>query len=257
MAKSTSKPVTRIATPTSDIDRLRMRGKDVLSEVVGEMTFAEAFYLIVTGREADATTRKVMDASLVILMDHGLTPSALVARLVHDSVPDDIQVGMAAGMLMVANKFAGTIAGAGEYLAEGMSQAGDKRQWAADLVARSRAERRRIPGFGHPYYYPDDPRASRLFEIASAAGVKGDYVALIKLVGEEIDRAAGKHLTMNVTGALGAVLSEVAFPVAAMRAVSAVGRAAGLVAHIVEEAESPITPSVVELANAIGYEDPV
>ena len=35
----TDKPFTRIGTPTSDTDRFRMRGRDVLSEILGEKSF--------------------------------------------------------------------------------------------------------------------------------------------------------------------------------------------------------------------------
>lgn len=256
MTKRDNKPTTRIGTPTSDAARLKMRGKDTLSEVVGEMSFAEAFYFIVTGKEPDETQARVFDAALVILMDHGLTPTAVVSRLVHDSVPDDIQVGMAAGLLMVGNKYAGTIQGAGALLAEGMDYDGDPRDWAKEVIRDFREKKKRIPGFGHPYYKDADPRAERLFEIARNAGVKGDYIERIKILEEEIEKSAGKKIVLNVTGALGAVLSEIHFPPKAMRAVSAVGRAAGLTAHMLEEDDRPITPGVVEFVNAIDYEDP-
>ena len=45
-------------------------------------------------------------------------------------------------------------------------------------------------------------------------------------------------------------------PVETMRAVAAVGRAAGLIGHIREEMENPIVPSVVEFINNIEYRDP-
>lgn len=250
-----SQSKTRIGTPTSDTSRFRMRGKDVLSEIVGERTFSETFYFIVTGRLPSPAELKCFDACLIILMDHGITPNALVARLVADSVPDDIQVPVAAGMLMVGNKFAGTMVGAGRLLSQGIDAA-DARAWAAETVAEHRAQKRRIPGFGHPYYSPEDPRSARLFDIAERAGTDGKYIALIKILSEEIDKAAGKHLTLNVTGAMGAVLCEVGFPVNVMRSVAAIGRAAGLVAHIHEEQQNPIVPGVVDYINGIDYEDP-
>lgn len=246
---------TRIGSPRSDTARLRMRGKDALTEIVGEKTFAEAFYFIVTGRLPQPFQARVLDAALVILMDHGLTPSALVARLVADSVPEDIQVPMAAGMLMVGNRFAGTMAGAGDILTQGMAHAGDKRAWAADTVREYRAAGKRLPGFGHSYYTPTDPRAERLFEIAAQAGVRGDYIALTRLLGEELEQAAGRRLTLNVTGALGAVLKEIDFPVEVMRAVAAIGRSAGLAAHIHEEKQSPVAPALTGLANGIEYSE--
>ena len=42
MAKDRLSPTTRIGTPTSDTERLRIRGRNVLEEIVGEMSFAEA-----------------------------------------------------------------------------------------------------------------------------------------------------------------------------------------------------------------------
>jgi citrate synthase len=123
-------------------------------------------------------------------------------------------------------------------------------------VASYRAQKRFIPGFGHPYYKPEDPRAARLFEIARANGAAGNYIDLVQVLGEEIDKAAGRHLTLNVTGALGAVLNEIAFPVDVMRSVAVIGRAAGLVAHIHEEKQNPIVPTVTDFINGIEYVDP-
>ena len=54
-----SSPTTRIGSATSDTSQFRMRGKDVLSEVVGEMSFTEAFYFIVTGRELDEEAKRL------------------------------------------------------------------------------------------------------------------------------------------------------------------------------------------------------
>ena len=249
-------PHTRIGTPTSDTQRFRMRGKDVLNEIVGEKSFSETFYFIVTGRELAPEKVRVFDACMVILMDHGLTPTALVARMVHDSLPDDVQLPMIAGAMMVGNKFAGTMAGAGALYREGAAAEGDAREWAAGVVRRFREQKRFIPGYGHPYYFPTDPRADRMFEIATEAGCEGRYIELARILGEEIASARGKPLTLNVTGALGAVLNEIDFPVAVMRSVAAVGRAAGLIAHVHEEMDNPIVPAVVDFINGIEYRDP-
>ncbi len=251
-----AKPHTRIGTPTSDTSRFRMRGKDVLSEILGEKSFSETFYFIVTGRDLDPERVRAFDACMVILMDHGLTPTALVARMVHDSLPDDIQLPMVAGAMMVGNKFAGTMAGAGALYQEGAAFDGDKREWAKATVQQFREQRKFIPGYGHPYYFPTDPRADRIFEIAGECGVAGNFIELAKLLGKEIANARGKPLTLNVTGALGAVLNELDFPVQAMRSVAAVGRSAGLIAHVCEEMTNPIVPDVVNFINSIEYRDP-
>ena len=113
-----------------------------------------------------------------------------------------------------------------------------------------------MPGFGHPYYKPEDPRATRLFEIARENSVKGEFIELVHVLGEEVDKAMGKHLTMNVTGGLAAVLSEISFPVEVMRSCSVIGRAAGLVAHVYEEKTNPIVDDVMDFAYGVEYLEP-
>lgn len=252
-----SMPVTRIGTPTSDTDRLRMRGRDTLNEVVGVMSYTETFYFIITGQQPTAGQTRCLDACLTILMDHGITPNALVARLVADAVPDDIQVPMAAGLLMVGSRTAGTMVGSGALIAEGLKAGGDPHAWAAAKIAALRAARRRLPGFGHSYYDPTDPRADRLFQIAAEAGEAEREIAMIKIIGEEADKAYGRHLTLNVTGAIGALLCGIGLPVPVMRGVAVVSRAAGLVAHIHEETSSDVAGAAVEFVNGeIAYADP-
>ena len=193
---------------------------------------------------------------MVILMDHGITPTALVARMVHDSLPEDVQMPMIAGAMMVGNKFAGTMAGAGAIYQEGANYEGDKSEWAEGVVKRFREQKKFIPGYGHPYYFPTDPRADRMFQIALEGGVDGKFIELAKTLGEQIEKARGKPLTLNITGALGAILNEIDFPVEVMRSVAAVGRAAGLIGHIYEEMKNPIAPAVVDFINNIEYRDP-
>jgi citrate synthase len=246
---------TKIGSSPADISRLKMRGANVLDEIVGHKSFAETFYFIVTGRWPTECEHKIFDAALVVLMDHGLTQSAVVARLVADSTPNDIQVGMAAGMLMVGDKFAGTMAGMGALLIEGNESGGDKRAWAADTVKSFRDRGARMPGFGHPYYKDEDPRATVLRQLALDAGVDGPFLSLLELLSEETDRLAGKHIVVNATAVLGAMLAEIGFPVPVMRAVAAVSRAAGLAAHIHEERSAPVTASLIDYVNAIEYVD--
>jgi citrate synthase len=242
---------TRIGTPTYDTGRLLFRGKDTLKELVGEVTFTESVFLAVTGRLPGPQQTRILDACLVILMDHGITPSALVTRLVADTVPTDIQVSMAAGLLTVGNKFMGTIAGCGALLEKGVASAQAPEQWAAETVAEYVKAKRRFPGFGHPDYFPDDPRTARLFEVAREAGVPGRYIALARTLEAELEKQGGRRLPLNATGAIGALLCEIEFPVAAMRGVAVISRAAGLLAHALEELELgtawPLTQMAMEV----------
>lgn len=261
MAEKTGKPgekklKTRIGTPTFDINRLLFRGKDTLNELVGKVTFTEGVFLAVTGTLPSAQQTKILDACLVMLMDHGITPSALVARLVADTVPTDVQVPIAAGLLTVGNKFMGTIAGAGALLKKGIASGAAPDAWAAETVAEYMKAKRRFPGFGHPDYFPDDPRTLRLFEVAREAKVSGRYIDLVKRLEGEIEKQGGKRVPLNATGAIGALLCEIDFPVEAMRGVAVISRSAGLLAHALEELDSNTAWPVMQMVmKAIPYDD--
>ncbi|MCY4427953.1 MAG: citryl-CoA lyase [Halieaceae bacterium] len=247
---------TTVGSSMLDAERLRMRGRDVLEELLGKMSFSEAFYFIVTGRDLTPEQLRLFDACLIILMDRGITPHALVARVAHAGLPEDTQLPMIAGTMMVGNKFAGTLSGAGKLYREGAAYGGDKVEWAASVVQRFRELRKPVPGYGHPTYTDVDPRAERIIEIAAETGNSGQYVELARLLAKQIEAARGKPMVLNVTGALGAALNEIEFPVEVMRSVAAVSRAAGLVGHIYEEMHNPIFPAVVDLIGNIEYRDP-
>ena len=112
-----------------------------------------------------------------------------------------------------------------------------------------------MPGFGHPAYFPDDPRTVRLFEVAREASVKGDYIRLVKLLEQELEKQGKRRVPLNATGAIGALLCEIDVPVAAMRGIAVISRSAGLLAHAMEELETGTTPEVLSLVTeAIPYE---
>jgi citrate synthase len=256
MAKPPKVYKTRIGTHTTEIDRLVFRGKDTLKDLVGKVSFTECTFLAVTGRMPSGQQTRILDACLVILMDHGITPSALISRLVADTVPDDIQIPIAAGLLTIGNKFMGTIAGAGTLLSRGVASGTAPETWAAETVADYLKANRRFPGYGHPAYTDHDPRTVRLFAVAEEVGVPGKYVALARLIETEIARQGGRRLPLNATGAIGALLCEIGFPVPAMRGVAVISRTAGLLAHAIEELETGSAGMALSVVQkAIPYSD--
>src|SRR5262245_59118484 len=100
-------PVTHIA--TADAISVTIRGRDLVNDLIGKHSFTEVFYFLVTGRMPDTAQARVLDACLVTLMEHGFTPSALIARLTAESVPDQIQVSIGAGLLAIGSVHAGTM----------------------------------------------------------------------------------------------------------------------------------------------------
>ena len=67
----------------------------------------------------------------------------------------------------------------------------------------------------------------------------GRHIDALLALSREIDRAFGRHLTINATGAIAAVLGEIGIPQPVMRGIAVISRAAGLVGHIWEERQRP------------------
>jgi citrate synthase len=242
---------TKIATSTpTDII---VRGKSLPRELIGNLTFTEMIWFDVLGEMPTAGQRAVLDACLVALMEHGMTPSALATRLVYGSAPEAMQGAVAAGLCGVGGVFVGTVEGCAVLLAR-IVAAPDPTAEAARIVAEAS---RPLPGFGHNLHTPDDPRTPKLFEVARRHGIAGFHVAALEALGAALDAHKRRHITINATGAIAAVLADAGAPTEILRGFAIIARCAGLVAHIHEEQRSPAMAAIWDAAErAVPYHAP-
>lgn len=240
-----SKPTTGLSHHTSDA--IAYRNRDLVTEVLGRRTFTEVFFYQTLGRDPSKGELAVVEAVLVALMEHGMTPSAIAARMVYSSSPENIQAGVSAGLLAVGTRFVGTMEDCARLLDRIVA---DEEPGFAEAIAAEYRERREpVPGFGHHLHRPDDPRVARLFDLGETADVSGEYVAALKRLSTCVDEAAGRHITINTTGAVAALLGDVGVPARLMRGFAVVSRAAGLVSHIAEEQEIPTDRFIWDLVD--------
>jgi citrate synthase len=244
-------PTTSIATATaSDV---YVRGKSLCDEIIGHLSFVEMVCFQILGRVPEPPQLAVVDACLVTLMEHGLTPSVLATRLVYSSAPEALQGAVAAGLLGVGGRFVGTVEGCALLLAR-IVAAPDMEVEAACVIAEHRNAHRTVPGFGHDVHLPDDPRTPCLFALARERGAAGKHLAAIELLSAALDRALGRHVTINATGAVAAVLADVGVPAEIMRGFALIARCAGLVGHVHEEQQRPAMRSIWDAAEqAVRY----
>jgi citrate synthase len=95
----------------------------------------------------------------------------------------------------------------------------------------------------------------RLFQVASEAGSSGTHAAIAHTVERLLPQLIGRPLALNVSGAIPAVLLDVVYPLAALKGVPILARAAGLIAHLLEEQQRPIGFVLSHAAaQAIGYD---
>lgn len=228
----------------SNRTRIVVRGKDLPEEVIGKLNLGDFAWLQLTGGMPTPQQARVFNAILVTLVEHGLTPSAIAARLTYAGAPESLQAAVAAGLCGLGSVFVGSMENAARLLSESLPQGGSKgidlAAKARDIVAAYRADNRILPGLGHPIHKPVDPRAPRLFQVAEECGLSGNYVLLMKLIAAEAEARAGRSLPVNATGAIGALCCELGFPWKVVRGFGVMARAIGLVGHILEEAERPI-----------------
>lgn len=228
---------------TSNESTIVVRGRDLARELVGHVDFIDHFWLMVTGVLPAAPQKRVLNATLVAIAEHGLVPSVAAARMTLAAAPEALQGAVAAGLLGCGSVVLGSSEAAGRYLAQVVGRAaaaGSLDAAIADAVAEYRAAKRAIPGFGHPLHAGGDPRAARLFAVAAEEGLLGDHCAAARATELALPALLGRKLAINVSGAIPAVLLDAGFPLLALKGVPLLARTGGLVAHLLEEQLRPI-----------------
>lgn len=240
-AQEKTGPTTAIASP--QVDRVTVRGADLCSEIIGRESFS-AYFLRLLGIQADDTLVALVDATFVSISEHGLVPSVQAARMTHAAAPDALQGAVAAGLLGCGSVVLGASESAGVFLdaiLRQVDESGEDVDAAALAQARAlRAERKALPGFGHPLHKPEDPRAWRLIEVARELGSAGRHVEALLAVHKAVPEVYGRPLALNVSGAIPAVLLDAGFPIGALKGIPLIARTASLVAHLLEEQATPI-----------------
>jgi citrate synthase len=203
-------------------ERITVRGKDLPGEILGSLNLGDMAFFELTGRFPDARQSRLFNAMAVTLVEHGITPSALAARLTYLGAPEAMQAAVASGLCGLGSVFVGSM----EAVARMLSQNEDV------------GKMKRVPGLGHPLHKPVDPRTVRLFEIARETGFYGNYCRRMEEIGRE------RNLVVNATGAIGALACELGLDWRAVRGIGVMARAVGLVGHLLEESRQPMAEAV-------------
>jgi citrate synthase len=239
----------RTSVGTSDADTITVMGRDLATELMGQVTLTELAFLMVQRRLPSAEETRLFDAVLVSLADHGLTPTVLAARLTHTGAPESIQGAVAAGLLGAGSVFLGVVEDTARFL-EGIED-------AEAAVARELDAGRRIPGLGHPVHKVEDPRTPRIYAIAEETGLLGPHLRRLREVAGAHAAQTGRKLPINGAGVAGAALADLGFPAGLLRGFALLARTAGLLGHLAEEMEHPLgMPLYREVDERATYDPP-
>jgi len=239
---------------TSDADTITLLGQSLADDLMGKVGFGELTFWMVTKRRPTPSEVRVFESVLVALADHGFTPTAIAARLTYLSAPDSLQGALAAGLLGGGSRFLGVTEDAGQFLAGVLAEgtvAGEVPSddagfdaLALEAVTRARAEKKFVPGLGHPVHKVLDPRTPVLIKIAEEEGLLGPHVRLFEAIGRVHPQVLGRTLPLNGAGTCGAVLADLGLPLAMLRGFALLARAAGLLGQLAEEQEMPIANDI-------------
>jgi citryl-CoA lyase len=210
-----------------------VRGYD-LTDLMGRRPFGDVVYLLLTGDLPKRNEGRMVDAILVAASEHSVVaPSVDAARFVASAgVP--LQGAVAAGIAGLGDLHGGAVDAAARVLIDASETGKSDLDAALDVSQRLKDEGRRLPGYGH-IVHDADPRATRLLEFAGELRFRGRWCALAETFEKVTEKVFGRHLAMNIDGAMGALLLELGLDWRLGKAFYVIGRAPGLVAHVFEE----------------------
>ena len=228
----------RTAIVRSEESAIWIHGHDVTA-LMRQATFADTVFLLHRGRLPDERERKLIDAILTSVSDHGPgAPSCAAARLVASGNRQSISAAIAAGILAIGDEHGGAGEHAMAMIADGIIEAQGQstslEAAAAAMVERTIANRGRIPGLGHRVHRTVDPRVEVLFALARTGKEEGAGVRFMRAV-HAAACARIRQLPINIDGALAAILHDVGFPPQIGRLLFIIGRVAGITAEVAEE----------------------
>ncbi|MEM7254078.1 MAG: citrate/2-methylcitrate synthase [Pseudomonadota bacterium] len=214
-----------------------------LSELIGNLSFAGAMFLMLQGKKPSDAQTRVLDALLVASMEHGIAPPSMVSRC-FASYGTSIQAAIGGGVI----SFGDRMGGLGEQLAKLMFDAvgrtgltiGDRDKVAAcarEIVNACVGAGVRVPGYGIPLH-ATDPRAPQVLAVAKREGTFGIYGALAEAIESTIAaQRGGRSVPMNLDGVGAAVILDLGFDWRSTRMFLITPRTVSMGTHFLEEVE--------------------
>jgi len=218
--------------------RIAVRGRPI-EELIGHVGFAQMVWLMTRGEMPGAGQAALLEAALVAAVDHGpQAPSIAAARM---AVTCGLSLNGA--MATAVNMLDDVHGGAGEQavdlyhmVTEAIAGGAAPETAAGTVIDRWQAERGPyVPGFGHRFHKPVDPRAPRLLELVETARsegiVSGEVAVAAMAVQSVLNARKGKPVPMNIDGATAVIYAELGFPAPLARGLFCLSRSVGALAH--------------------------
>ncbi|MEM7694464.1 MAG: citryl-CoA lyase [Pseudomonadota bacterium] len=206
-----------------------------IEDLIGTVTFPQMVWLLTRGALPSAEEGALLEAALVAAVDHGpQAPSIATARMAVTC-----GLGLNGALASAVNMLDDVHGGAGEQavtLYHRIAESGDLPKTLDEWRA---AHGKFVPGFGHRFHKPKDPRAPRLMalvaEAAAAGTVTGRFGTIAEAIEAHLSAERGKPVPMNIDGATAAIYAELGFAPPLARGLFCLSRSVGAIAHAWEQ----------------------
>ncbi|WP_170764690.1 citryl-CoA lyase [Ruegeria lacuscaerulensis] len=222
--------------------QIRFRGTPI-EDLIGNVTFPQMIWLMTRGEVPTQAQADLLQCALVAAVDHGpQAPSIAAARMAVTC-----GLGLNGAMASAVNMLDDVHGGAGEqavelyfWIDDAIAGGQPPLDAAAEMIDRWQAERTMfVPGFGHRFHKPEDPRAPRLLglvdEAVKSGTVEGRFATVGRAVQETLNGRKGKPVPMNIDGATAVIYAELGFAGPLARGLFCLSRSVGVIAHAWEQ----------------------
>ncbi len=200
---------------------------------------AANFLYMLTGRRPSPVEERLMDVCLILHADHGMNASTFAAMVVA-STQADMYFSVGAGI----SALSGPLHGGANELVLHMLREIDHPTNVESWYRSARAEKRKIPGFGHRVYKAYDPRARVLGPLARILAEGSEETARLFAIADALEKTviadlgADKHVFPNVDFYSGIVYAGLGIAPELFTPIFAVSRVAGWTARVQEYLEN-------------------
>lgn len=220
-----------------------------LRSLIGTLPFSAITVLMIRGKMPTPGEARMMDVILSSILDYALHKSGTVAARCVVSVNPQMTAGLGAAVL-AAGEHALSPEDTGRFITEShkaWQASGEPMEaFAAKMVERLRAEKKRVPGFGHPVFRSIDPRAQRLRDEAVAGGVWTEVGDLYEAIHRAFKQQANKpDIVINDVGMMACILAAMGYTPQEMAGIAILSTFPGVIAHISEELQSGVRNRIV------------
>lgn len=199
-------------------------GEEKLMEKAQNSSFTSLIFELLSERKPSDKEAQIFELVLNLSIDHGPdTPSAAKTREAAKA-GETVSEAVAEGIKQINDTHGGAIEPAMEILYR-IQDTGFRVQGKVKEYIR---ENKKIPGLGHRVYKDTDPRAELIFKKLNETGLGGEWIKLEQSLQEEFEKQSGKHLPINIDGAIAACLCTFGWDPGLGKAVFIIARTPGL-----------------------------